>query len=584
MKINLLKRLSTPAFFVGGQRAGIFLALIILANVFTIYFVTQERYVYYWDWAGYWLKYIDLSTSLTQQPGNTLDAMIDSVRNDDYNPLPVLPLVPFAWLFGTSRLSYILAITNIALLPSVFIIVLLAQRILSQQFSKPSFSSLILAGTSVLMLHPLWVPVLRGMPDVLGILVIGSILLLHFAKPLAEQKLSHLVTTGLLLCLLVLLRRWYAFWVVSFFPALAVAQCLDIYQQHGVIWRQYLITIRNAVIIGLTFSIALFTIATPLILRILHTDYADIYSAYKSSNSLLESAEKLIPYFGWSVIICGLSGLVWLAVRKDTRVVGSFLIIQLFIVFGLFLRTQDFGMQHYYLLIPCLSLGIAVMITGLWTQISNGLWRLVSVGFVFAMLITNFTTAFIPKASNVSNILGSFVPQARFYPLIRHDLDELGHLLTHLDKLEAKQQGDIYVLASSFTLNSQILDVSCRFGTQQWNFCNHILNTNDVDKRDGFPRQFLHAHYLIVASPTQYHLRAEDQRVVGVLLREVMEKHGIGVSFQRLPEEFRLDNEITVWIYEKVKPFEKADLDMLANEFVEYYPHRQHIFNTIDEK
>jgi hypothetical protein len=100
---------------------------------------------------------------------------------------------------------------------------LLAQRILPQQFAKASLSPLVLATASVLALHPLWAPVLRGLPDVLGVLVIGSILLLHFAKPLAEQRPARLVTIGLLLCLLVLLRRWYAFWVVAFFPALAVA-------------------------------------------------------------------------------------------------------------------------------------------------------------------------------------------------------------------------------------------------------------------------------------------------------------------------------------------------------------------------
>ena len=124
-----------------------------------------------------------------------------------------------------------------------------------------------LAMASVLALHSLWVPMLRGLPDVIGVLVIGCILLLHFAKPLAEQRLPYLVTTGLLLCLLVLLRRYYAFWVVAFFPTLAVAQCLDIYQRHGGVWKQYVTTIRNAVIIGLTFTITLFAIATPLIFR-----------------------------------------------------------------------------------------------------------------------------------------------------------------------------------------------------------------------------------------------------------------------------------------------------------------------------
>ena len=178
-----------------------FLGLAILANAFAAYFVAQENYVYYWDWAGYWVKYLNISTSLVHDPVSTLRSLIRSVRRSDYNPLPVLPLVPFAWLFGTSRLTYILAITNVALLPGAFIMGLLAQRLLPQQFPKSSVSPLVLATASVLALHSLWAPVLRGLPDVLGVLVIGSILLLHFAKPLAEQRPAHLVTTGLLLCL-----------------------------------------------------------------------------------------------------------------------------------------------------------------------------------------------------------------------------------------------------------------------------------------------------------------------------------------------------------------------------------------------
>jgi hypothetical protein len=258
----------------------------------------------------------------------------------------------------------------------------------------------------------MWSPVLRGFPDVLGVLVIGSILLLHFAKPLAEQRWAHLVTTGLLHCLLVLLRRYYSFWVVAFFPALTVAQCLDIYQRHDGVWKLYVATIRNAVVIGVTFTIALFVIATPLILRILHTDYSDIYSAYKSSSSLLEAAEKLFSYFGWSVIICGLVGLTWLTMRKDTRVVGSFLIMQSFIVFWLFLRTQDFSQQHYYLLIPGIALCIAVMVAGLWAQITNGLWRTVSIGFVFARPCLQ-----VPSLLSIQKLPMSQASLAALYPM-----------------------------------------------------------------------------------------------------------------------------------------------------------------------
>jgi hypothetical protein len=585
MSLNIRAKSSLFGFV--RSNAGVlvaFLCLAILANAFAAYYVAQERYVYFWDWSAYWLMSQNFSELLLHHPMSALDSLIHSVRNDDYNLLPVLPLAPFEWLFGTSRLTYILAITNIALLPSAFIMGVLAYRTIHQQFPKLSLFPLVFAIASVLALHSLWAPILLGLPDVIGILVVGCILLLNLAKPLTEQRLAYLFTTGVLLCLLVLLRRYYAFWVVAFFPALIVAQCLDIYQRHGGDWRYYVATIRNAVVIGLTFTIALFVIATPLILRIISTDYSDIYSAYKHTSSLRQAAEGLLYYFGWSVIICGLVGLTWLAVRKNTRVIGIFLFMQSFIVFVLFLRTQDFGPQHYYLLIPGIVLGIAFLVTSLWAQITNSIWRAASIGLVFSALLVSFATAFFPVAASVSGRLGRLVPQVKFYPQVRNDLDVLSQLLGRMDELELEQRGDIYVLASSVLLNSAILQNACKFDPKRRHFCDRLLDTNDVDKRDGFPRQFLHALYLVVASPTQYHLHAEDQRVIGVLTREVMEGHGIGKSFQRLQGEFKLDNGVTVWLFAKVIPFQRTDLDALANEFAGYYPDKREMFITVDER
>ena len=559
-----------------------FLGLAILANAFAAFYITQEHYVYAWDWGGYWMTYLSFSEQLMHDPVNALHWLVISIWNDDYKLLPVLPLVPFEWLFGPSRLTYILAITNIALLPGVLVMGLLAQRILQTKSPKRSLSLLVLTSASILALHSIWSPVLRGLPDVIGIVAIGGTLLLHFAKPLEEQRLNNLVWTGLLLCLLVLLRRWYAFWVIAFFPALAVAHGLNIYQRHGIGWQHYMTITRNTVIIGLTFILALFTISAPFALRAIRTDYSDIYSAWRASTSLLEAAKLLPRDFGWIVIIGGLAGLAWLTVRKETRVVGSFLISQLLIVFVLFARTQDFGVQHHYLLVPGIALGIAVVVGSFWAQIKNDMWRAASVGFVFTVLLANSAAAFFPGAARVADILGSLVPQARYYPLIRNDLAVLERLLNRLDKLELDQRGDIYILASSQLLNSNVMYSACQFGPQRRFICDRILNTNDVDKRDGFPRQFLHAHYLVVASPTQYHQRAKDQRVIGVLAREVMEGHGVGASFHRLPVEFKLDKGVTAWVFEKIRPFERTDLDALADEFIGYYPDKRDIFKTAD--
>jgi hypothetical protein len=582
--------LSSRFTWSSGVALGALLGIVILSNAFATYFIAKEQYVYFWDWSVYWIKYREISASLLQHPRSTLHVVMESVGHDDYNYLPVLPLAPFEWLFGSSRLTYILAITNFFLLPAAFVMGLAAQRILEPIPSKRSVPPLMLATASIVAFHSLWMPVLRGLPDVAGIVVIGGIILLHFAKPFAEHRLGNLVVTGLLLCLLVLLRRWYAFWVVAFFPALAIAHCTEVYR-HGFAWRSHVTAARNVVIIGLTFIFALFAFATPFTLRVIQTDYSDIYSAFRTNSSLFEAAAQFPSHFGWVIILAGLLGLAWFIVRRETRRVGIFLAIQPLIIFVLFARIQDFGIQHYYLdfgiqhyylLLPSIALGIAVVVIRLWTQITNGLLRTASIGLLFTGLLLTSSSVFSPGAANISRMLGNLVPKTRNYPLVRNDIDALNHLLDRLGELELEQPGLVYVLASSAILNSDIVQNHCLFGLQRRVFCDQLFWSHNVDKRDGFPRQFLRAAYVVIASPTQYHLRAEDQRVIGILAREVMEGHGVGASFRRLAGEFKLDKGVTVWVYAKVRPLERTDLHALQDEFAQYYPDKRDIFTLGD--
>jgi hypothetical protein len=376
------------------QMAFLCLSFVIFANLFAIYFISHEQYIYYWDWAHYWKMYIHLNELFIDNPLKALYFLNHSIRHDDYNPLPILPLIPFAWLFGTSRLTYILTITNISLLPSAFMMALFAQRIFVQQFLKPAILPLAIAGASILALHPLWIPVLRGFPDILGLLVINIILLRIFSQPFYQQKIKYLITTGVSLCLLVLLRRWYTFWVVAFFPALVISQCIYFYQQ-DMAWRYYVLVIRNATIIGLTFTISLFVFATPFMIRIIHTDYADLYSAYKTGLSTFDTAFTVLPYFGCITIALAIMGLVWLVVQKNTRIIGGFLLIQAFIVIYLFARTQNFGVQHYYLLLTSIAIGITTLIMNLLIYIKNKGLKIFLIGSVFTILIIQSISIFL---------------------------------------------------------------------------------------------------------------------------------------------------------------------------------------------
>src|SRR5689334_13043881 len=114
--------LRTLVFFVA------VVGLVVAANAFAVIYVTSEHYIYYWDWSRYWLMFQDLGYFARNGPLRAIRLVAGSIRNDDYNVLPVVPLVPFELIFGPGRLSYILAITNVVLLPAATLLAWVGER------------------------------------------------------------------------------------------------------------------------------------------------------------------------------------------------------------------------------------------------------------------------------------------------------------------------------------------------------------------------------------------------------------------------------------------------------------------------
>lgn len=535
----------------------------VAGNALAWTYVSSERsFLYFWDWSRYWIIYLDEAARLKANVFDGLAAAAASIRVEDYNVVPVFPLMPAEWAFGPGRLPYILAIVNLLLLPSGFLLALAAWRIQSGR----SPVALAFAATAILCLHPWWVPALRGLPDVLGVGVIGLVLWVYSSAPLTEQSPVRLVTIGLLLGGLALTRRYYMFWVVAFYPAAALAefyrlQAVDASQRLA----RYAIASGHLAIIGLVCLCAIVIAAPDLVWRIFQTNYTDIYSAYRSGTSLFDAAVAALDYFGALPTALSAAGLASLVSRGPTRPFGILVIVQAFIIFVLFANTQDFGAQHYYLLLPALGLGVAAAVISLW----QGAQTLpVKVGGLIAILLAGAASsaAVLAPAAGVSEVL----PRARFYPLARGDLLALNQLLDRLSQLPGR--GKIYVLSSSTILNSSMLQVACQTQGRPKAFCERILRTHDVDKRDGFPERFLQADYVVLATPVQYHLRPADQQVIGLLAEPVSLGRGVGASLERLPGEFRLDQGVRVQIYARTAPFKAADVAALKRRFLGSYP------------
>lgn len=541
------------------------LVLAVGANAWAVGYVSAERYIYSWDWATYWLMFEHLGGLLRSDTVAALTEVRTTIAGSDYNFLPILPLMPFELAFGPGRLSYILAITNAALLPSAALMALVVERVMTGR----SWGRVLLCTAGVLGLHVLWAPALRGLPDVIGVAVACAILLVYFSDLPQRHRPIKLAGIGLLLCLLILTRRYYLFWVVGFFPAAMLGYFLGT-PRADLDRKVFFAVARNLAIAAASCGAFLLILAAPLLRRIATTDYSAEYGAYRSELVGAGAAGQVIDHFGVALLVVCAAGLGWLATRRDARSLSVLLIAQALFAFGLFTRVQTLlGVQHYYLLVPAAGIGIAASLAALWNSKLRAGWRATGVAAVMAVVLLSSVAVFSPSHP----ALGPLMPRVRYAPLVRPDLAELQRLLAALAALKPDH---VYVAASSQMFNWSILDMGCR--DTQPDLCPHIAVTEDIDMRDGFPRAVLDADYVVLATPTQYHVRPEDQRVVGLVARDIREGRGIGVSFERLPSRFELAQGIKVAIYRRFAPLRSDAVKALGEELRRSHPQTRTLF------
>lgn len=158
-------------------------ACIALANLFALVYVAQERYIFFWDYSLYWDRYRDLGALLCTDPGAGLARLLLSIRYGDYSDLAILPIAPLVCVFGPSRMAFILAMVNVLLIPTALIGGLFVARLTWSDVGLNRGGVLATATALFLLLHPVWVPLLEGRPDIVGVGILFALLLVYVARP-----------------------------------------------------------------------------------------------------------------------------------------------------------------------------------------------------------------------------------------------------------------------------------------------------------------------------------------------------------------------------------------------------------------
>lgn len=507
-----------------------FLAILLIVNILAVIYITKSKFIYFWDDSTYW----DISRKIasgTFNEGGFWKNVYESIGVMDYNYIAGLPSAALVKLFGESRLVYVLGLVNMYLIPSYIMIYLLARKV--SKAPKIATAITILICPSMLFLA------FNGFVDIGGLLICLLCFNLYYTKKDKKDWIWRYILIGILLVIVMLWRRWYAFFAVSFVTAM-IADCVLFKRK----WY-------NAAATVAVIALLLLLCFRDFVMYKLMNDYGNLYSGYKFS---VGTDFKLITrYFG--IIFIGMLAVCSVVTgvkRKETRTV--FMWIQIIVCLFMFLATQTHGQQHLLLYVPSL-----IMLTLITIKYITKEWMLISISL---LAVVNSVNVYIPREQphNIQEIKHmALIPNFSMLPDGRDDTEEILALKRRLDT--TVYMGDsLGVLASSFTLNEDILkNAEPSLGVKPIRD-NYIVSLPQVDSRDRDLSLLYNVNYVLVVIPAQTHLAEGSQTVVTEAVRSFEEYTDIATAYEEVPDFETVIDDMTIKLFHRVRDEHQIDI------------------------
>lgn len=560
----------------GGWRIIVGLVLFVTAaNAFVVWYVGQERTVYYWDYMAYWSRAGDLAGLLRDgTPSEMWEAIRRGTQLGDYGPLPALPPAIAAAQFGDTRLVYVLTIATLYLTGVATAAWMFVRRAVPEGGWLTIALPLVLTGLSTVA----WAPLLRGYLDVGGAAFGILALTVYLGRPAGRLRWRDVLILAGLLAAMALFRRWYSFFVVAF-AVIAGADTgrvvLRTWAASG--WRDAADRICPLALVGVWVVVILAVAAPDWVRRAATTNYADLYAAYKTPHTTAERTWGVIARCGpaaWAFAAIAFAILLaFRDTRRATLVIGLMPPIMLFH----FQRTQNLDPHHFSLFLPALVLLPAM--AGCRIFGSAPVWGTAPiVALITAASGVVFAATFVPELASLHARLWPATPSWAVTPLVRSDLSEFTRMLTSADATAVEGNRLVAVVASSPTLNPTLLMCADRSLGRPVFDARHVIYTSEVDRTAEFPVGYFSADVLLVADPPQTHLRGEEQQVVVAAAERLLSGRGFGAAFERLPGAHHLEGGVTVYLFRRVRPISAASRDEFCEHLRAAHPRSTRLY------
>ena len=544
---------------------------IVVGNIFVISYLSAEKNIYYWDVSGYWIQCIDFTKLLFSDAPAAMDALYNSILTSDYNLLPVLPLSLVAQMLSHSHNVFVLAVYNLYAIPFICLAIRFIRRLMLDN-GNFSNAKLILSAAVCMLCTAALTPLLGGYIDIVGLMFAVLICIILYKHGFGMKTAWIIV---LLLVILSLLRRWYLFWVVAFFPAAGAAYLVRCLSDKEYSWKAFMLDMIKLASIGVGYVAVMLVCFREFFVRALTNNFADIYKAYRG-DGLLSEIVRVVRGIGPVFVVLAIIGLALLIIKKRTRVLAVFLAVQSVVIFVLFTRMQAFGVQHLYLFVPAaVVLAAAGVVMGM-DYIRRRSVRMCICAALAGLLMFSFMYVYLPFDSALSPVM----PSIRRAPRVMASYETILDITEYLNMQTDGKNELVYVVASSDRLNDEIL-ANAHLPQVRYSV-NGLTFTHHIDLRDGFPNHFFMADIVVVGELVQTHMRAEDQQVVGILAEKILSGDAVNLELLKTftLEPDKDDEAVLVHIYKRSGAYSAAFAADIASALKTSYPDKPELYDV----
>ena len=542
----------------------------IVGTIFIVCVINFQQTIYIWDSLETWEPTIYCEEITFVDPLQALKNLRQSINHANYNNfLPMLMALPMH-LFGKSFLCYELYVWLMFGLPAIFFASATFKTILEKAGFKNFPCSAFMA---IFMLLPITeIPIFVGYANI-SILLPGSILLaMLLSLDRAQLQRERLFFVAVLCVFAVFQARTAIYMILGIFFGCTIYTIISGFQERT-FQRDFVLLCKRFFCIGVFGLIITLPLFFTFVKHAVTYDIGTAYSAYQLGMDFSARHFEHARYLGLLMYGLLIIGAVSSFFNRKLLPYAALFATWFFTAEILICRVQLVDRQHNYTML----LPLAFIITAL---IAFALSKRKVFGAALLFILTfNFCQAF-SVILNVPNYFtgGYAIP-------IRKDIADLKNFVSDMNKLTVGSDKKIYFLASSALYNaSALLAINI---PESHHALPNLMDTADVDLRDGFPIRIFNADFVVVADPVQTHLRPQDQSVVVALAEGIMHSPPLSRHFKQIKEySFYPDGVSTVKfkLYEKISPFEKADIDFVEDYFVGLYPNQPDLFKNLFEE